>query len=182
MIKKERDWEYRGYIFGLGVCVAGLFCVALGSFEMQDLTSVGLAVITLGISYITIIIALSSNKKMKALAKLNFDEKMAMMIIHKGNFEKTMLETVIERCKYDLRAMSHLIHWAKNEPTAEDKEKLIKYVIDIIEGYQGCKKCDENEKYSKNICDIIEISLEIVPDHKKLINLKKEMCSYGHRE
>jgi hypothetical protein len=76
-------------------------------------------------------------------------------------------EGIIERCKYDLSAISHLRTWA----TSEKKKDLIECVINVIKSAKSIDTCKNNRK---KICELIEISLKIAPNNKELINLKSE--------
>jgi len=155
----------------MGVIIVGFYMIILGMSQefttSLSIMAIGFAAIIFGAASIL------SEQRMIPLTKLNFDEKMAMMIGYRGTLEDMKLEMdkenvsdnkigwkvelVIERCKYDLRAIDHLIPWAKNK----EKEELIKFIIDIIEGYRECKKLDETEKYSENICDPIFRTLNL---------------------
>ena len=191
----------RGIVAIIGVAL--LMIVGIGMAVYFNI-AIGVSIIAICITIIAIGIAHSSEKKMKALTALNFDEKMAMMSDYKTSIdnwkergdanaiknnkrqERKDIEGIVDRCKYDLSAISHLIPWAEDK----DKEKLINnYVIKIIESnienYQEKYKDPDREEYLKNICDMINIAFKIDSNNMglrtKIKKFEEEECSHSNR-
>ncbi len=82
------------------------------------------------------------------------------------------LEYVLDRVECDLRAVSNWKIWA----LPEKQEDLIdNYVIKIIKNAHSKDTCKNNRK---EICDLIDVGLKIIPKHKELGELKKK--NYSH--
>jgi hypothetical protein len=164
------------YTFGALIIIAG--GIVLIILRRPDIG--GMDAITFGFSILALGFASLSGIQMRALTHLNFDEKMAMMVIHntriigidteKPSERSDNLDSILDRCKYDLQALSHLRYWAKRE----EKEDLIdNYVVEIINNAQRKDTCKNNRK---KLCELIEISLKIVPKHHKLGTIREEIC------
>jgi len=76
-------------------------------------------------------------------------------------------ERVIERCGYDLSAISNLKYWAKKEKKGE----LITKVIGVITSANAIDTCGNNRE---GRCKIIKFGLEIDPENVDLRNCYKE--------
>ena len=162
-------------IFGALIIIFGIILLYsrrpdIGSMET---IAVGFSILALGFAYL-------SEMQMRALTHLNFDGKMAMMIDYntriigmdteKPSERYDKLDNILDQCKYDLRALSHLRYWAKRE----EKEDLIdNYVVEIINNALRKDTCKNSRK---KICELIEISLKIIPKHHKLGTIREEIC------
>lgn len=140
----------------------------------------GMDTIVFGFSILALGFASLSGMQMRALTHLNFDGKMAMMIDYntriigmdteKPSERYDNLDNILDQCKYDLRALSHLRYWAKRE----EKEDLIdNYVVEIINNALRKDTCKNSRK---KICELIESSLKIIPKHHKLGTIREEIC------
>jgi len=169
-------WIIENYGKGISICayIGGFFLVALGilgdvTLELFGFTT-GLGIIAIGVSFIALGGSISSEQKMMALTKLNFYEKMAMMEgykmdLHCGDSVKLFLN----KCQYDIKAESALKPWADKE----DMNKLMESITQIIECAQK-KNRDANGAYTEDICNLIEIALEVDPKNEVLQNLKSK--------
>lgn len=92
-----------------------------------------------------------------------------------NKLEKDM-SLMIERCGYDLSAISNLKTWA----TEEKKVELIVRVIGVITSAKAIDTCGNNRE---GICKMIKISLEIDPENVDLQNCYNEnRCSIFENE
>lgn len=173
-MRVKRIIENYGKGISICACIGGFFLVALGilgdvKLELFGFTT-GLGIIAIGVSFIALGGSISSEQKMMAITKLNFYEKMAMIEDYMGCFcGKDGFETLLKRIRYDINAESALKPWADRESL----EKLITSLIQIIECAQK-KDRDANGAYTEDICNLIEIALEINPENKVLQDLKSK--------
>lgn len=104
-------------------------------------------------------------------------------LINERQNTEEIIGYTIERCKYDLLALSHLRYWAERKV----KEDLINnYVVKIIDAVQIKDTCDNNRE---KICGLIEISLKITPlidfrhfkiasTYQELKGMHEKICSH----
>lgn len=100
--------------------------------ELSVKVALALGALSVVISAAALIIARCSDRMMKALGNLHYDEKMAMMNAHLRRIrsEKTKTLESIEALKYDFWAVTSLRAYADSEK----KEKLIRhYIIPMVE-------------------------------------------------
>lgn len=172
-----------GYILFYGSVILAIVAVRFVYISRNDLANLSfwLAVTGIGISLMALALSRKSTYQMHALTALNFDEKMAMMTDYKKRIAGIETEKpseslddlgyVLDKCNYDLRAISHLRWWANSN----DRKKLIEeYVIPIINDAQRNDTCKNNRKI---ICGIIENALKVDPKNGKFKKLKKDVCS-----
>lgn len=171
-------------IIGMLACVMGLWLLlSLYPFLRHDIVkteglvtvgiSISLALVCLGVSFIAIGLSLSSEMRMKALTKLNFNEKMAMFEDYRGTFcSEDRFKTRLNRLGYDVEAESSLKHWADDD----DLKKLMEIIIKIIK----CAIDGDSMygRYTEDICELIEIALQADPENKDLNNLINECPRY----
>lgn len=204
MIEKKRICIIIGVV---GIVVGIIVGIIVGRWlslyiSNEAIISIAFSLIAIVISLIAFNISLSSEQKMKALTKLNFDEKMAMMTGYRTEityFKKKRdmlaeriknnelvnlgdaISAAVDRYKYDLRAISHLIPWAEKG----DKEKLIEeYAIEIIENsieiYQKKYGGGHEKDFLKNICAMINSAFDIDSNiwgkSTKIKAFKKKVC------
>ncbi len=92
--------------------------------------SLVLGILSLAISIIAIGIAIKSDRMMKSIANLEYDEKLAIMASHSEKIKTDKSLGFIERIKNDFSAVSNLQVYANSKR----KEKLIEdYIIPIVE-------------------------------------------------
>ena len=170
--KRICNYACRIFLFGGIVGVIGIILLIVGIIILifhRDYIP-GIAIASLGLSLIAIGIANKSERRMEALTYLNFYEKMAMLENYMGDFcGKDGFETLLKKLIYDIKAESALKPWADRESL----EKLITSLIQIIECAQK-KNRDANGAYTEDICNLIEIALEVDPKNEVLLNLKSK--------
>ncbi len=89
----------------------------------------GLGIIAVVISIIAIIIAIKSDRIIRAVANLNFDEKLAIMAGYLIDTQTDKSRATIERLRNDFAAVSNL----KIYTSDDRKDKLITfYIIPIL--------------------------------------------------
>lgn len=144
--------------------------IEIASVKLLLPVSTSLGLIALGASILAIGLSITSGVKMKALTHLNFYEKMAMMDgykmdLHCGDSFKLFLN----KCQYDIKAESALKPWADKK----DMKKLMESITQIIECAQK-KNRYANGANTEDICNLIEIALEVNPKNEVLQNLKSK--------
>jgi len=115
---------------------------------------VGLGIVALIASAIAIGIAIKSDRVIKAISNLSFDEKIAMMGIYLIKTKTDTSRGIIERIRNDFSAVSNL----KDYTASDRKEKLIGYyIIPILDNLlEGGNIHDESAVLIKEIIDIAQ--------------------------
>ena len=173
--------------FTVGGVILACFIIVLVYLNIiATYISLIIAVISFFISLIALGISSESKTMMQSLADLNFDEKIAMMVSYKKNIavpnKPSKKLDDLNKCKYDLRAVSNLKQWASDRR----KKELIMYVSDVIKGALTKNHIiDESkltkgdvENYEEILGNIIEIALKIGPENKVLKTLKQQKEEY----
>jgi hypothetical protein len=126
--------------------------------------SIAISIIGLVIAVVAIVIACRSEKKMKAIANLHFDEKLAVM----ASFLDAVCsgqDLPLARIKYDIRAVSTLREYAD----IKMKEDLIKkYLIPLLKKIVYGVDINLTEEYELEIYEIVNIALEYGISTKEL--------------
>lgn len=134
-----------------------------------EIISIAIAIMGLVISVVAVVIAWRSEKKMKAIANLHFDEKLAVMAssldaVYSGQ------DPPIARIKYDLRAVSTLQEYAD----IKKKEDLIKkYLVPLLNHILRDVSLNLTEKDELEIDEIVNIALRYEIATKELKSLQK---------
>lgn len=132
-----------------------------------------LGILALGISFIAIIISITSNRMMVSLTNLEFDEKLAVLAGYKKKAEIDKdLET--EKTKNNFRAISNLKKWIDQK---RREELIANYIIPIIENAVGKEDVVRNYAKAKALDEMIEIALGYNLETEKLKTLKKKLIS-----
>ena len=161
-------------VLGLLYCIFGLVFIFNPIFHLIkviDLTEValGFALLVFGIT------VLFFAEQVRGTANFYFDEKKGILMDYNQKISKIDaknfsddFEYVLDRVECDLRALSNWKIWA----LPEKQEDLINnYVIKIINNALSADTCKNNRK---EICKLMQVSLEIAPNHKELIKLNLE--------
>jgi len=85
---------------------------------------VGVGITSVAITFLSIWIAQESDRKMKAIANLEFDEKAAMLEEYETFFKQNFDMTKLERFMWDMEAITHVAKWA-------DQAKRAKVAVSI---------------------------------------------------
>ena len=126
-----------------------------------------LAVIASGVA---ICIAVKSDRIIKSIFNLNFDEKIAMMSMYNADIKLLRTIASTERIKNDFVAVSNLKYYASDDR----KEKLIiDYVIPIIDSVLGLDGISTNQAVLLN--DIIGIALDYNIKREEIIALRLKL-------
>lgn len=121
---------------------------------------IGLALVSMALGYYSLILAITSGRRMKAIANLEFDEKIVMMgiykeaIINKKN-EEIKIRIDLERVKNEFQAVSNLKRYADENRKDKLINEYIRPIIDSIEKDENLKK-----KYKDALNEIKKIALE----------------------
>jgi hypothetical protein len=129
-----------------------------------------LGILSLVISIIAIGIAIKSDRMMKSIANLEYDEKLAIMASHSERIKTDKTLGSIERVKNDFSAVSHLQKYADSTR----KEKLIEdYIIPIVKTVLD----DSNLRgdCTVAITEIIDIALRYGIGTDKLKSLRQRL-------
>lgn len=128
-----------------------------------------LGIVALIASAIAIGIAIKSDRVVKAISNLSFDEKLAMMAIYLINTKTDKSRGIIERIRNDFSAVSNLKDYTKSDR----KEKLIVfYIIPILDNLlDGGNIHGESAVLIKEIIDVAQ-SYNIQSDKISNIRLK----------
>lgn len=133
-----------------------------------------LGILALGISFIAIIISITSNRTMGSLTNLEFDEKLAVLAGYKKKAEIDKdLET--EKTKNNFRAISNLKKWIDQK---RREELIADYIIPIIENAVEKEDVVRNYAKAKALDEMIEIALGYNLETEKLKTLRKKLLSY----
>ena len=133
-----------------------------------------LGILALGISFIAIIISITSNRTMGSLTNLEFDEKLAVLAGYKKKAEIDKdLET--EKTKNNFRAISNLKKWIDQK---RREELIADYIIPIIENAVEKENVVRNYAKAKALDEMIEIALGYNLETEKLKTLRKKLLSY----
>lgn len=136
----------------------------------MEVISIGLGILSFIISIIAIIIAIKSDRKMKAIANLEYDEKLAIMASHSEKVKTEDNLASIERIKHDLSAVSNLRKYADRGK----KEALIEnYIIPILD--RVLNRGDVSGERAVVIAEIIDIALEFNIATEGLKDLRKRL-------
>ncbi len=105
---KRIEWYALALPLGIGLLVIGISCFGIGLYY-SNLTaiSVGLAFASVGLGSVAIWLGVESKKQMKAMAKLDVCEKIAIMYAQTGDREK--------RIEWDGKAALELKQWVEPE-------------------------------------------------------------------
>lgn len=127
-----------------------------------------LGIIAIGISIIAIYISIKSDKRMKALASLEFDEKLAVMASHSERIKTDKSLGFIERIKNDFSAASNLQKYAD----AKKKEELIEnYILPILKTILNDEKVSGQSAVAT--AEIIDIALKYNVATDKIKSLRQ---------
>lgn len=132
--------------------------------------SILLGIIAIGISIIALIISFKSDKRIEALANLEFDEKLAVMASHSERIKADKSLSSIERIKNDFSAVSNLQKYANSKK----KEELIEnYIIPILETILNGEKVSGQRAVAT--AEIIDIALKYNIATDKIKSLKQRL-------
>ena len=112
---------------------------------MLGFFSGGIGVLSIGIAFHSADIANKSDKKMTALAELNFIEKNATICSYIACSEEIEIKDV-KRIIRDLEATFKVVNWVKDGKT---KENFIDAFIELTDILEDKKKFEEFEKPDK---------------------------------
>ena len=127
-----------------------------------------LGVIAISMSAIALYISIRSDQRMKDLANLEFDEKLAVMASHRERIKTNRSLGFIETIKNDFSAVSNLQKYADRKK----KEELIEnYIIPILEDILNNKISGQS---AVAVAEIINIALKynISTDNLKKLRQK----------
>jgi len=155
---------------GLGILVIlSLIISILIAIKILSL-SVGLGILSCSISIIAIVIAIISDRMMRAIANLEYDEKLAIMADHSEKIKKNKSWGSIERIKNDFSAVSNLQKYADEKK----KEKLIEdYIIPILETILNDGEISSQRAVA--VYEIINIALKYNIATEKIKSLRQKM-------
>lgn len=131
-------------------------------------------VLAVGISFIAIVISIMSDRRMRALANLEFDEKLSVLVGYKRKAEMDK-DLNIEKTKHNFRAVSNLKKWI--DPRRK-KELIADYIIPIIENALEKEDIIRNYAKAKALDEMIEIATGYHVESEKLKTLRKKLLSY----
>lgn len=140
---------------------------------MMEYIALGLGGLSLLVSAIAVWIAISSDRRMKALSDLEFQEKLAAMAGHLSNLRQDKSSLRTERIRNDLAAVSSL----KNYASKENQEKLIRdYVIPILKEYLSDKL---EQGAAITVKEMIDIALSYGIESAELEGLRQRARGLG---
>ena len=171
---EDLKWKESSYIIGFIVLLAlGVFLSFLKEYPLSFFcVTLGFAILSIGLAFNAIDIANDSNKKMEALANLNFIEKHAMLQQYINEFKCQNFDN-IHKCELDLKATLEIKDWI--DP--EKKEKLIKDVIKLIGGGLSNQYYFDLERVKPFLKEILETSLKFNLKTNELNILKKHLMN-----
>ncbi|MCZ7399173.1 MAG: hypothetical protein O8C62_05740 [Candidatus Methanoperedens sp.] len=132
--------------------------------------SLMLGILSFAISIIAIGITIKSDRMMKSIANLEYDEKLAIMASHSEKIKTDKSLGFLERIKNDFSAVSNLQVYANSKR----KEKLIEdYIIPIVETVLN----DSNlrSECAVVISEIIDIALGYGIATDRIKNLRQRL-------
>jgi len=136
----------------------------------MELLSAGLGILSFIISIFAIKIAKKSDQMMRAIANLEYDEKLAIMADHSEKIKNDKSSGYIERIKNDFSAVSNLQKYADEKK----KEKLIKdYIIPILETILNDGEVSGQRAVA--VDEIINIALKYNIATEKIKSLRQKM-------
>jgi hypothetical protein len=140
---------------------------------MIEGTVLALGVFSFVISVVAVCIAIGSDRRMKALSNLEFQEKLAIMANHLNNIGQNKSLLRAEQICSDLAAASSLQKYASKEK----QEKLIRdYVIPILNEYLGSTI---EQGVAITLKEIIDIALSYGIESSVLESLRQRARGLG---
>lgn len=135
--------------------------------------ALGLGALSFLMSVVAVWIAASSDRQMKALSNLEFQEKLAAMAGHLSAIRQDKSSLRAEQIRNDLAATSSLQSYASKEKQA----KLIRdYVIPILKEYLGNKL---EQGTAITVREIIDIALSYGIESSALEDLRQRARGLG---
>ena len=133
-----------------------------------DVVNFGAGAISIGIAFLGLDIARESDNKMKAIANLQFDEKVVAMENYmdefsEPSFDAKLLEPEYKKFLWDLRAMAHVARWVDKERRCEAKVRL-NTIASHLAGKMDAKRLNE----VKSLCS------EIWPERAEVRTMDKD--------
>jgi len=126
-----------------------------------------LGILSFIISIVAIVIAIKSGRIIKAIANLEYDEKLAIMASHSERIKTDKTLGSIERLKNDFSAVSNLQRYANNKK----KEELIEnYIVPILESILEGKVSGQ---CAVATAELIDIALKYNIATEKLKNFRQ---------
>jgi hypothetical protein len=120
-------WIVFGLLFNFLIYLTSDLSLKLGFL------AVGIGIVSIGVGGLGMWIARESDDKMKALANLEFDEKVVAMENYldefaEPTFTSNALEPEYKKFLWDLRAATHVARWADDNKRREARQRLDKII------------------------------------------------------
>lgn len=143
----------------------GGYGVLTGKYEYNisvivSFIGVSVSLVSVGISIIALSISNESEQKMKALTKLNYYEKMAMLEYYKEVLADNQLSGErfnrrLRKCCYDIQAISALDQWMMADINKDDRKTSIDAVLKFIDEDIECVQDKDDRRELEKIRDKI---------------------------
>lgn len=138
---------------------------------MRDVRAELLGIISFVIAVFAYLQSRKTDQVIRALANLEYDEKLSMMAIHLNRLRQEPSLVAAESAKHDLRAVSNL----RNYASEERKDCLIKeYVIPMI---RECLAKGSSGGVAITVNEIIDVALNYGIARDQLEELKRQARS-----
>lgn len=162
MLQSKRVQNKERVLKATGIALVALgVLVNFSSYLTKDLSlkatviGVGVGIIGVGVGFLGMWIAQGSENKMRAMANLEFDEKVVAMENYMDEFSEPAfsvdnLQSEYRKFVWDLRATTHVARWADEKRRIEARQRL-----DRIMGRLTGKMDDTRLDEVKTLCDQI---------------------------
>lgn len=171
--------KIRSFDMGFWILLLGIFSIFWGwiglllglkEFSSSGLYDSGIGLIGVGVGFVAVSLSLKTDKLVKSIADLNFDEKIAAIKGYSKEFnrhkieDKNEIKKGLDRLYWDLKAVSHLKKYASKEQKTE--------LSDTVEAAIYPPRIDPDDEDLYDIDDDIENLIE---------NIKKFIDPYDYK-
>ncbi|NMX22158.1 hypothetical protein C5S30_07005 [ANME-1 cluster archaeon GoMg4] len=149
---------------------------------------VSISLVSVGISIIALSLSNESEQRMKALTKLNYYEKMAMLEYYKEVFADDQLSGErfnrrLRKCCYDIQAISALDQWMMADINKEDRKTSINAVLKFIDKDIKCVQDKDDRIELEKIRDkISKIASDLASENEYVEKTKSAMPQLTKKE
>lgn len=134
-----------------------------------DNVAIVLGIISLLISGLALWISMGSDRRMQAIASLDFHEKLAVMASHLRNVKQDYSPLRAEQIKNDFAAASSLLRYV----TDADRQQMIRdYIVPILNTYLAHKV---DGGLAITVRQIIEVALPYEIETAKLYDMRQRV-------
>jgi len=142
-------------LVGIGLLVVFLSHITTDLYLKMAFIGAGVGIVAIGVAFLGAWIAQKGDNKMRAIANLEFDEKVVAMENYldefsEPTFAEELLESEYKKFLWDLRAMTHVAKWADKNRRRESRQRLERITIHLA-GKMDATRLNEVKRLSDQI-------------------------------